>query len=500
MNETGNDIEGMGRERAVIAIAQEENELRAVRIGKQQSGFEVLWTRSSDVKKMSWQRFAAECGLSAEQTGQKDRAGDGAIVTGFDSAAVAFYRIELPAVGQEEIAAMVRLQAEARLPLPAEQIELAWRTAPISNGQMAVTIAAAKREQLQQFVEDVRELKPANILLDGEAIVEIWREVFRGSDKPSVVISMGSCGTLVCLAERGRLSNAVNLDVGTEDFSAVQGNRAEEIQIAERFAQDTRNVLELFGYGEPGELPVFVLSDGRSSIEAVAEQLVSAGLNAQIALPDEERLRTRAQGGAEELYEYRVPIGLALMELSGDAEALNIFESLYSPAEKGQKKYWLYSLKVTSALAAAMLAVLVVVFYAIDVLSEGHLTRLRQQTNLAVHIQRQKLVKAVASQRPDILELLKKMNDCESKGITLDSLDFKKGREVSITGQAQKAEQLYKFQKSLLGQKGISEVNIRSSGKGKKDEKLKFTIAFHYRNFTRKTGRVSAQRERLGRL
>ncbi|MHC4642241.1 MAG: hypothetical protein ACYS32_11395, partial [Planctomycetota bacterium] len=71
-------------------------------------------------------------------------------------------------------------------------------------------------------------------------------------------------------------------------------------------------------------------------------------------------------------------------------------------------------------------------------------------------------------------------------GIMLDKLDFKQGRPVSITAQTKDAEQMYKFQKSLLAIKGITDVKLQSATPDNKTKKLKFTMTFHYRKFTKR--------------
>jgi len=68
----------------------------------------------------------------------------------------------------------------------------------------------------------------------------------------------------------------------------------------------------------------------------------------------------------------------------------------------------------------------------------------------------------------------------------LDKLDFKKGRLASISGQTKDAEQMYKFQESLLAKKGITNVKILNPSRDSKTKKLKFTMTFHYKNFTKK--------------
>jgi hypothetical protein len=407
----------------------------------------------------------------------------------------------VPAIKEKEIAAIVRVQAETRLPLPPEQVELAWRAGQIRNNEVAVTIAAARRERLQEFVENVRGLEPGKILLDCEGVVKAWMTFFGGSEsaKGAVVVSMAARSTQVCLVEDGRLSNAAALDIGIDDLSAA--GPTEQTETTEAFVQDMRSVLELFGYPATarrfaetsaglGELPVFVLSDGSDAIEGIVSALRSAELDARAAEPSIEELGIGGEVGAEELYEYRVPIGLALLGLGAGAEELNIFERLYRPSGEKKRRHWIYSPKVAGAIAAVMLVMLVIVSYAVDVAGPGAIEkRVRasvSDADMDVLVQRQKLIRTVASERPDLLELLSLVSSSGSKGILLDSLQFKKGQPISITGQADNADLLYKFQESLLTKKGIKQVEIQNAAKDPRGDKFKFTITFHYRNFTTK--------------
>lgn len=485
MNDINTNITGMATEPAVIAMAQVESKLRAVCLRRQGAAFEVLWVKSCDVDEKSWQSFAAECGLSAEQPRRIETGGDKIAVVGFDSTRVVFYCIRVPAVREEEVAAIVRLQAESRLPLPAEQMKLAWRAGRVKDGQVAVTIAVARSEQLQKFLGNVRGFKPAKILLDYEGIVKAWRTFFPGNDGSAVVINIGSRHTQVCLAEGGRLSNAASLEMGMEDFSTADGP-FEEAETAERFAQDTRSTLELFGYADPMKIPIFVLSDGGSSIEAIVSSLGSAGFNVDSSVPQTQKLRVQTGLSAEELYRYRLPIGLGLMAFDSGAEELNIFRHLYSPAKKGKKKHWLHSLKAACAVAAVMLALLVAVLYAVDVANEIRLRDLETETDFKLLMQRQKLIKTVAQQRPDLLELLREINSGENSDIKLDSFNFKKGSKVIIGGYAPGDDRLSEFEKNLLSKKGVTEVTRQSASKEQKGEKIKFRINFHYKQITRK--------------
>jgi hypothetical protein len=137
-----------------------------------------------------------------------------------------------------------------------------------------------------------------------------------------------------------------------------------------------------------------------------------------------------------------------------------------------------------------MLVLLLMVAYAVDVASPGaiekRLNSAGANTDIGMLIQRQKLIKSVAKQRPDLLELLNKINAGDNKGIMLDKLDFKKGRLASISGQTKDAEQMYKFQRSLLAIKGITDVKILNPSRDNKTKKLKFTMTFHYWKFTKR--------------
>ena len=491
---------------SVIAIAQEDDKLKAVQITKQGGSFKVLWAKSSKDSDTDWGLFAGECGLSAGLTKQDKTDRDNTVVVGFSSEGVAFYHINLPAVKKEEATAIVRLQADTLLPLPSEQIEMTWRTRYVQDGKAAITIAAARREYLQQFVENVRSLEPEEILLDCEAIIKVWNGPFYGKEgyhtHKCVVVSLAARSTQVCLAEDGQLSNFVVLDMGMEDFLETANNmpdsadeeHAQQTETTQRFVQDMRRALESFGYAEPKELPIFILSDGGKAIESIVSYLCSADLNAKAALPQLEKIKAQKEFGIEQLYEYRVPMGLALMALEMPVEGLNLFKNLYDPAGMEEKKSALHSLKIAGLIAAIMFVAFLTVSYAVDIVSpnviQNRLTKADSNTDINLLMQRQKLIKAVALERPNLLELLKLVNEGGDGGVKLDSFHFKKGQPVSVTGEVQNSDRLYEFQETLLKQNGIKDVKIQSTSIDAKSKKLKFTITFHYKNFTQKITRT----------
>jgi len=471
---------------SVVAIAQEEGKLKAVKLERQSGTTTVLWTKSSEDNAGDWRAFAAKCGLSAEPTAYRNPDSSSGVVVGYNSAGVVFYRITVPDVGEEETASIVKLQAETRLPLPAEQMEISWRADQRRNGQRGFIVAAARKKPLEDFVTNVVNFEPTKILLDCEGITKAWKAFFSGNEKLAVVVSMAGQNTQVCLVENGRLCNAMILDIGMEDFGAE--DETEQTQTSERFIQDMISVLDLFGYRDQTKLPVFMLSDGNSAHMNLISSLNSAGLDAQIALPDIKELRTSSGISIQDIYEYRVAIGLGMMAFETSKNELNIFEHIYRPTLKKEKVYWIYSPKIAGGIAAAMLMLFITVYCVVGIASpvaiEKHLKASASEADLNSLMQRQKLIKSVAQQRPDVLELLAQINASGESGIKLESFHFKKGQPVTITGEASGNEQLYKFEKNLQDRKNIKSVKMNPS-RDTKTKKIKFSITFHYKNFTK---------------
>lgn len=471
---------------SVVAIAQEEGNLKAIKLQRLSGATKILWTKSSEDNTGDWRAFAAKCGLSAEPMGHRSPDSSSGVVVGYNSAGVAFYRITVPDVGEEETASIVKLQAETRLPLPAEQMEIAWRADQKQNGQRGFIVAAARKKPLEDFVENVHNFEPTKILLDCEGITKAWKAFFSGNEKLAVVVSMAVQNTQVCLVENGRLCNAMILDIGMDDLGTE--DEIEQMQASERFIQDMISVLDLFGYRDQTKLPVFMLSNGNSAHMNLVSSLNSSGLDAQIALPDLKALRTPSEIGIEDIYEYRVAIGLGMMAFETSKNELNIFEHIYRPTSKKEKVYWVYSPKIAGGIAAAMLVLFIAVYCVVGIASpvaiEKRLKASASDADLNSLMERQKLIKSVAQQRPDLLELLAQINASGEKGIKLESFHFKKGQPITITGEASGNEQLYKFEKNLQDRKNIKSVKMNPS-RDAKTKKIKFSITFHYRNFTK---------------
>jgi hypothetical protein len=334
----------------------------------------------------------------------------------------------------------------------------------------------------------VKCFQPAKILLKCEGIVKIWESLFSGNKENAVVLSAGAHNTQVCLVEKGRLSNAVVLDIGVDEFSMT--STEEQTETTERFAQDMRSVLDLFGCSNQEELPVFVLSDGDTAYISIVSSLRLAGSNPRVATPALNGLMAKSELSDEDIYQYRAPIGLALMALEAGTSELNIFENLYNPAQRVVKKHWLYSSTASFVIACLMLVLLVIVSYSVDIAGPKSIEKRIEESvsdiDMNQLVKRQQLFKTVARERPDLLDLLKLVNESGEKGITLTNLYFKKGQPVTISGQASSNDQLSRYEKNLQNTKGIEQVNY-TANTNTKSKKITFTMKFHYKNFSRKT-------------
>jgi hypothetical protein len=183
------------------------------------------------------------------------------------------------------------------------------------------------------------------------------------------------------------------------------------------------------------------------------------------------------------------------MAFDEGADELNIFERLYNPLQKAVQRHWLYAPKVTIAIVSIMLVLLVIVSYAVDIAGpssiEKRLEASVSDVDMNLLVKRQQLIKTVAQERPDLLDLLKVVNESGERGITLTTLSFKKGQPVSISGQASSNDQLSRYEKNLQNTKGVEKVNY-TANTNTKSKNITFTMTFHYKNFSTKTTRTKS--------
>jgi len=474
---------------SVIAAAREDARFKAIEVRRLDHHVEVMWTKSLPVENRTWSGFAAECGLGGNPGGRdKTSKRHSPAVVGLDLTGVAFYRISTPTVDEHETAAIVRMQAESLLPLPPDQIEVAWRASPSNNGNVDVTIAAVRKEHVHKFAASVRDFRPRHIFLSCEGTAKAWQGLFAEREREAFLVSIGEENTQVCLVQNGLVTRAGVLDIDTTDLapSAGDGVAASLPGAVERFAHDLRIMLASFGWNETGSRPVLVLSDGGEAIQRIANLLNGAGVPAKVSVPSIEHLKAPVGFGAKEAYEYRTPLGLAMIALEKPSATLSLFDRVLEEQEQQKAASAWRSVVLAGAAAAAMLIALLVTAYLTDVASAKRWDALARRPEFQAVLQQQALIKTIARHRPDILEMLTEISAGENEEIVLDNLHFKKGQAVSVTGQAGNMEQMWKFQANLREQKGIKDAEIVSAAPDTKTKKIKFTITFQYKEFTKK--------------
>jgi hypothetical protein len=486
----------------VIAAAKDDGWFKAVEVRKQEDTLEVLWTKSLPAGDQTWTAFAAACGVAAGPDGHdKVLKRHVSSVVGLDSTGVAFYRVTAPVVESQEMASIVRMQAESLLPLPPDQIEVAWRTTPSTNGNVDITIAAARREYLHKFAGSVRDFRPGRILLSCEGTVKAWQSLFtngprqgtgngiaRVGETRTLLVSIGVENTQMCLVQNGAVAQAAVLGTGTADLVSSEDHAAQVrlTETAERFAQDVRTVLGSFGWDESTSWPLLVLSDGGEAMNRIVESLNEAGMPAQVSLPDARALKLPAGFKTQDIYEYRTPLGLSLIALEKPAGALDLFERSVAEQEQERTTTAWRSVFAAGAVAAVMLIALFATTYLADAANARRWSELVARPDFEAARQQQALLKTVARHRPDMLELLTVLNTGKNDGIVLDSLHFKKGQPVTIAGQAGNTEQMWAFEKNLRAQKDMTNVAIVNPTQDSKTKKIKFTITFSYKGFSKK--------------
>lgn len=469
---------------SIIAVAKEDGRFKAVEIRRHDSHVEVLWTRSLPAEKQTWTAFAAECGVAPNNAlHDKTAKRSSPVVVGLDSTGVAFYRISVPTVDGQETAAIVRMQAESLLPLPPDQIEVAWRTNPSANGNMDITIAAARKEHIERFASGVRDFRPHNILLSCEGTAKAWQSLFADHPPETLLVSIGVENTQVCLVQNGLVTRAGVLDMG---MSALAPAVEAAAGVMDRFSHDLRIMLTSFGWDGTGPWPLLVLSDGSEALGRIVEMLNAAGVPAQASVSTPQNVALPAGFGPREVYEYRTPLGLALIALDRPSATLHLFDRVLQEQEQQKAATAWRSVVLAAAAAAAMLIALLATVYLTDLASAKQWDALVKQSDFQASLQQQALVKTVARHRPDILELLTLINAGQNEGVVLDTFHFKKGQPVSVTGQADNMEQMWKFQANLREQKEIKSADIMNATPDAKTNKTKFTITFPFKEFTKK--------------
>jgi len=452
----------------------------------------VVMSRKGDTLELRSRRHSTSAGWNAIYADITESAGSASaphseLIVGYDSSRVAFYRLRVPAVKAEELSSMVALQQEALLPLPPEQMEIAWRADAALDGRIGITIAAVRKNQLEQFSRELKQSHPRKILLTQEAIVKAWRLLCDGSRDNTVVVYLDESNSHICLSLAGRLALAVTSDVGRKDLTAAAGLREPN---AERLAQDIRRTLERFGDGTPEDWRISIITGGEDIDRQLADYLNESGLNTETALLNAEKIKSDSPLSAVDIYEALAPIGLALMGLDDDSDELNLFKRIHTAEVAEKKQSRIPSLKVSVPFALTMLFFLPWALMKIDAARlgkiESYINQLEGTVDIDMLKEENAIKKTIISQRPDILEMMSIINSCIPDGEVLDGVGFKKNQPVTITGHTKDKDKILELQENLQKQKHIKTVRVLNRKMDKKAKTTNYTITFDYKHFGKK--------------
>ncbi len=463
---------------SVVAIGRSGDWYRAVEVNHVGSRFEITRYFSCETVGKNLAAFAAE--LTA--TGWLNNPASGLVVL-YDGQSVAYRHIEVPDRPDRELESIVRMQAEAMLPLEPQELEIGWRQSHSSHGKVGVTLAAIKRDNIKSFAEEAAAVKPARIVLEIDGFVRAWCEACSFEGASPILIRVRDNATDVCLVENSLLSLASRIDTGLKDLFKDQ---TLSVPDAEQLKNDIEAAAALFAAGKDRRF--YIVSDGSANIAAVSSYLSAAGLPVQVSSPRGWAARDGAAISAAELYQYMAHAGAAMLVLEGTRE-LNIFSRLYRPQEAAEQTPAGPGLRKAAAIAAAALIALLFIRYGLDKLElhrlQAMLNEKHNEASALEMLEKCKAVNETAAERPDMLEVFTLVKESAPEDVTFHSFTFRKGKPVSVTGQARTNDSLYKFEAALRTQKGISNVKEQSAVKDENERKVVFTVTFDYRTFTK---------------
>jgi len=465
----------------VIALTRDNSEYQAAALKRKGNVFSLIGVYQRQKNETNWAALGREI-LSSLGHADRSQKSELIVVAGFETAKALFYRINTPPVNAQQMADLVHLQAEALLPLPVEQMELFWRTDAEPSGRTGVTLAAVRKSSLQAFLREIQPLAPDRVLLESEGLIKAWRHLFGGNNDRTAIIYIGRSKSQICLAEGGKILQAINLD---STRGALEGEINSAERNVEKLAQDIFGTLRVFG---DASIPIQLLSDGSEQLEKINQYLRKVGLNSHSVRMDEARLHRGAIDKERDVFEFLLPIAVAVLALEPEVKTLNIFTQSEITQRQKKAKSLLYSVKSAAAAAIIMAILWAITAYGTDAIKLGKIEKYLYNPDLNINVnqlqEQQRIKKIVAARRSDVLGLLKLINEVVPEGMVLDSIDLKKRQPVALAGHSGDVKLIEKLQERLIDIPGIKNIRpqiMPEKGNNKKPNEINFTLSFEYR-------------------
>lgn len=460
----------------VTAISRQGDTFQSVCVRRKARMFELL-SMDGNQEHKTWRSQGTSAGV-LDASYKRKRTAHHNVVLGVNSVGVMFNKLTLPKVGMPETQAMVRMQTETRLPLGADQTAMDWKTVFESDAQRIVTVAALRRNS--GTLNDMASLEPDRILLESQALVQIWQWGFMGDTKDGLLMSCHDHHTVLCCVKSGQLLHASVLDFGVSDLSDAATAR----DMAGQFAEDVGLAMQVCSETVSACHSVTVMSDGSESMQAVMQVLMLHGLEVHECIPNTAAFTHKDGVQASDVYAYRVPIGLALCQLDDELDGFELLKDLCGAKVQKQSSYT----RVIAAGAAAVAAIVLMigVCYGMDLKRHQILSDLTNTPEVAAFKRDKAFQKQVASQRVDLIDVLDTMTSKSYEGVTLDTFSFKRGQPLELKGRADKTDKWYAYEEAISNLNGVKEFKRDDPITDEKDKKIKFSLNFHYKTYTQK--------------
>ncbi len=400
------------------------------------------------------------------------------VVIGLDSSQLRYVDISLPPVESGLLPQLIRTQAEARLPLDSDRLQLAWRVSAAAQGYEC-TVAAARWDAAEAALGRLSlNGRLFALVPDAVGFAHLMPRIFAAARRPCIVLRRRTDGiAMIRLDEAGVVRSAVI--------------HAEPSDILERpvlVMQDLQIELESMAEKQARQILVTIWPGDDPFLHRAAEALKRDGWPVEALTPDRDAMKQARLDDAQDAGGHLLDAsGLALLGLTETEPAFDFMRSRQL-SQTAQDAALHRKKRLRTVAAIAVLAVLSLAVGYWSLLLETQ--QLRRELEVQVDgvkaqtiLQQQAYQEAVARARVDMIALLEAIQDSRD-GILLDSIEFEQGKPVKLVAVAGGYEQVYGFQKRLEDKDGVNQVRLIDPRLDERTRQVRFTLQFHYQHFT----------------
>lgn len=397
------------------------------------------------------------------------------LTIGLDASQIGFYVFEVPMLPDEQQNAVVLTQAEGCLPAARSEMQLAWTLEP-KGASMRCLMAAVRSSVYQSLTASTDQASLRGIVPDVSGWFSYWKRLYQDTPGSAVLVCLAPSKVTVVLAGSDKVRHAIHLDLDPQEDS-------EELR-----AGDILQAIHSMTTDIPRPC-VYVLNQESDLEGYLLQRLLEEGFDAAAGRVDPEKLQQ--WNLSESFLQSACPqsLGLALEGMSDRSPELDFSVAQEQFTEKTSQG--LFSGKRLRMIVSLILGLLVLTagLYWKDKTElnsiRRHLIEEQSSQNARDLLGRMKYRQQVAQSRPDLLDLLNLILQAKPEQILLDKFTFEMGRSAEIQAHADSYERVNEFQKKLQDRKTIQHVKQIDPTFDEKSKKIKFTIRFTYRNFSR---------------